>query len=104
MEVFIAINPETPVMDIVHLLNKVDGVLIMGVYPGKEHQHLIPAVYDKIKELRNFKEKIIIQIDGGVRFDNIRKLKEAGADFVNSGSLVAEAENPKEIIDKLDRE
>ncbi len=104
MEVFVAINPETPVMDIVQLINKVDGVLVMGVHPGKEHQHFIPAVYDKIKELRNFKEKIKIQIDGGVNFDNIRKLKESGADFINSGSLVAEAENPKEIIERLSRE
>lgn len=103
LEVFIALNPETSPVKLLPFLNKINGVLIMGVNPGKEHQKFITKIYGKIKLLRELDKKIIIQIDGGVNLDVARKLKKAGADKVNSGSFVAEAEKPKRVIEKLNR-
>ena len=101
MDVIIALNPETSVVRILPFLKRINGVLIMGVHPGEEHQHFIFDVYEKIKKLREFDKKIKIQIDGGVNFEVALKLKKAGADLVNSGSFAADAKNPKEIIKKL---
>lgn len=104
MEAFIAINPKTHEAKISDFLNFVDGVLIMGVHPGKENQKLMFKTYLKIKNIRNINRKIPIQIDGGVNFHNIRKLVEEGATILNSGSLIAQSENPKEILIELYKE
>lgn len=101
MRVFIALNPETAIFEILPFLNKVDGVLLMGVHPGGEHRKFIPEVYDKIIKLRKFDSKIPIEIDGGVNFSNIGKLASAGANEISSGSLIAESEEPKKTIKKL---
>lgn len=102
LKVFIAINPKTQVWDVLPFLHSVDGVLIMGVNPGKEHQEFIPEVYKKIHDLKEFNKKTVIEVDGGINFGVAEKLKFVGADIVNSGSMVAEAHNPKEIIEQLE--
>ena len=101
MEAFIAINPGTHEAKIIDFLNIVDGVLLMGIYPGKEHQKLVFKIYLKLKSLREKNMKIPIQIDGGVNFFNAQRLSEEGATILNSGSLVAESEDPKEVLDEL---
>lgn len=101
LKVFIALNPETPITLIIPFLNEVDGVLLMGVNPGKENQRSIPEVYDKIKELRKVDKKIIIQIDGGVDIEIAKTLRKLGANILNTGSFVAEAEEPKKALNSL---
>ncbi|MDP1695855.1 MAG: ribulose-phosphate 3-epimerase [archaeon] len=101
MKVFIALNPETSISRILFFLHKIDGVLFLGVHPGKEHQSFIPETYEKIKKLREFNNKIEIQVDGGVNIEVAKKLKEIGVDKVNSGSFVADAKNPSDIIKRL---
>lgn len=98
---FAAINPETQIEHILPFLNKIDGILFMGVYPGKEHQSFIPQVYKKILQLKKFNKKIKTQVDGGVNFQVARRLSRIGVDAVNSGSLIANAKNPKEVFKKL---
>ena len=72
-----------------------DGILFLGVHPGKEHQTLIPSTIKKVRELRKFNKKIKIQVDGGVNEKTAPKLFKAGANYLNSGSFTYNAKNPK---------
>src|SRR3989344_4208744 len=74
LKAFIAINPETKLNKILPYINKVNGILFLGVHPGKEHQSFIPSVYKNISNLRKFDKKIKIQVDGGVNPEVIIKL------------------------------
>ena len=100
MKSFMAVNPENKTKDFCYLLDLVDGVLVMGVHPGKEHQKFIPETLNKIKEIRKLTDKPI-QVDGGVNLKTISKLKKAGVTIFNSGSFVSEAEKPKEALMQL---
>ena len=101
LSAYLAINPETPIKKIIPFLSNVEGVLFIGVHPGKEHQKFIPNVYKKINQLRKINRKIKIQVDGGVNFQNIKKLASLKVNYVNSGSLISEAGNPKQVFKKL---
>lgn len=102
MKVWIAVNPETGIDKIKKFLDDVDGVLFMGVYPGREHQKFINRVYGKIKRLRKMNKRIKIQVDGGVNLDVAKKLGKIGVDFINSGSFVADADEPGKMIKLLE--
>ena len=102
MKAWIAINPDTGINKIMSFLKKIDGVLFMGVYPGREKQKFVNSVLGKIKKLRKLNKKIKIQIDGGVNLETIGKLKKAGVDYVNSGSFVSGAEYPKRALKELE--
>ncbi|MDO5398683.1 MAG: ribulose-phosphate 3-epimerase [bacterium] len=85
----IAINPDTPVSRIKNLLDKVDMVLCMTVFPGYGGQKYIEAVNDKIKEIRELMgSEFNIQVDGGVKEDNLRAILEAGANVIVAGTAV----------------
>ena len=104
MKAFLAVNPEDKVKDFCYLLGLLDGILVMGVHPGKEHQKFIPQTIKKVKEIRGINDKIPIQVDGGVNLKTIGRLKKAGANIFNSGSFVSEAENPKKALIELRKE
>ena len=101
MSAWIAINPETKIEKIISFLKKVDGVLFMGVHPGKERQKFILGVYEKIRELRKMNNKVKIQVDGGVDEKVAEKLFSLEVNYVNSGSYISDAKNPKEKLRKL---
>ena len=101
MEAWIALNPSTSLKKIEEFLGQIDGVLFMGVNPGKENQKFIPRVLEKIKKLRKRNNKIKIQVDGGVNLKNIGTLKKIGVNIVNSGSFVSQNENPKGALKEL---
>lgn len=87
----LAINPGTPVEVLKWLLDDLDGILIMTVNPGFAGQKLIPQSLNKIKEVRaylntNGKEKIEIEADGNVSFENAEKMRRAGADIFVAGT------------------
>ncbi len=103
MVAVIAVNPETSIKKITPFLSSVEGVLIMGVHPGREHQHLIRSTYKKILELRRIDPLVIIQVDGGVSQKNIRRLARVGASLFNVGSSIANANNPKRVFSSLER-
>lgn len=88
----IALNPGTNVDLIKNLLSKVDMVLIMTVNPGFGGQKYIEYSDDKIKELKDLKEKynksLIIEVDGGITVDTIKRVYESGADIAVAGSAV----------------
>lgn len=101
IQVYIAVNPETPVEKIFPYLEITSGILFMGVHPGKEHQNFISAVYKKIFQLRKINKKIKIQIDGGVNTKTASRLAKLGVNNINSGSFISESKKPREEFKKL---
>jgi ribulose-phosphate 3-epimerase len=70
-------------------------VLIMSVNPGFGGQGLIPYTLDKIKRLRDLKPEMNIQIDGGIKLDNIQLAQEAGANIFVVGSAIFNTPDPE---------
>ena len=101
----VAINPDTDVSLIDHLLEEIDLVCLMSVFPGFSGQKFIPETFPRLKELkRMINEKntnTLIQIDGGVSLDNAQELISLGADVLVAGSFVFKSDSPKETIEKL---
>ena len=85
-------NPATPLQGLQHLIDKVDMVLIMSVNPGFGGQKFIPAALDKLREARKIIDasgrEIRLEIDGGVKVDNIGEIAAAGADTFVAGSAI----------------
>lgn len=92
----VSINPATPLSTIENVLGLVDMVLIMSVNPGFGGQSLIPYCLDKIRVLRAKAPQLMIQIDGGVKLDNIAECKTAGANNFVVGSAIFATPDPKE--------
>ena len=100
-KVALAINPPTPLSAIKNYLDDVDMVLIMTVNPGFSGQGFIPEVSSKIKELRQMKKDLDIEVDGGIKIENAKIVLEAGANILVSASGIYNFENKKEIIEKF---
>jgi len=85
-------NPATPLNCLNHVLDKVDMVLLMSVNPGFGGQSFIPSTLDKLRLAREIIDNsggdIRLEVDGGVKTDNIREIAEAGADTFVSGSAI----------------
>lgn len=90
MRAGVSLNPSTPVCLIEPVLDYADLVLVMSVNPGFGGQELIPEVLPKIKEIRRLitgiRRPIELEVDGGIKVDNIGAVAEAGADVFVSGS------------------
>ena len=101
----VAINPNTNVSLLDHLLEEIDLVCLMSVFPGFSGQKFIPETFPRLKELkRMISEKnnnTLIQIDGGVSLNNAQELISLGADVLVAGSFVFKSDSPKETIEKL---
>ena len=85
-------NPATPLSYLDHVLEKLDLVLIMSVNPGFGGQQFIPEALEKLKAVRKrideTGKKILLEIDGGVKVDNIAEIARAGADTFVAGSAI----------------
>ena len=83
-------NPATPLSYLDYVLDKVDMILLMSVNPGFGGQGFIPSALDKLRQVRKLIDDsgldIRLEIDGGVKTDNIAEIKAAGADTFVSGS------------------
>ncbi|HWS01900.1 MAG TPA: ribulose-phosphate 3-epimerase [Gammaproteobacteria bacterium] len=88
-------NPATPLSYLEYVLDKVDMVLLMSVNPGFGGQSFIPATLDKLRQARKLIDasgrNIRLEIDGGVKVDNIREIAAAGADTFVAGSAIFNA-------------
>jgi len=86
------LNPATPVGWLDHTLDKLDLVLLMSVNPGFGGQQFIPSVLPKITEVRRrivaLKKDIWLEVDGGVKTENIGEIARAGADTFVAGSAI----------------
>lgn len=101
----LAINPATPVENIIPYLPYVHLVIIMTVVAGKGGQKFMPETLDKIKELRKYIDEnnldVSIEVDGGINFETAKLVKEAGTDMMVCGSFLINSEDRKETIKKL---
>ena len=88
----VSLNPATPLSALEYVLPDVDMVLLMSVNPGFGGQQFIPQVQDKICDVRtvldSFSRDIILQVDGGVKVDNIGELAASGVDSFVAGSAI----------------
>ncbi len=94
----VVLNPATPIATLEHVLPIVDYVLLMSVNPGYGGQKFIPYVLDKVRALRDWRDRLglsfAIEIDGGVSVDNVGMVAEAGVTWVVAGSSVFGAPDP----------
>jgi ribulose-phosphate 3-epimerase len=101
-------NPATPLDYLEHVRDKLDMVLIMSVNPGFGGQAFIPEALNKIKQARkiidNSGQNIRLEIDGGVKVDNIREIAEAGADTFVAGSAIFGSADYKATLSAFRRE
>ena len=92
VKVGVTLNPATSLDTINYVLDKVDQVLIMSVNPGFGNQSFINYSLDKIRELKNMIDKrnlnIDIEVDGGIKLNNIDEVLDAGANIIVAGSAV----------------
>ena len=88
----VSLNPNTEISIVEKILDKIDLILIMSVYPGFGGQKFIPEVVSKIKKLSEIKKnnslKFDIEVDGGINFTNSKSVIEAGANILVSGTTI----------------
>jgi ribulose-phosphate 3-epimerase len=101
-------NPATPLDYLDYVLDKLDLVLIMSVNPGFGGQQFIPTALTKLKDARKriaaSRKDIWLEVDGGVKTDNIGAIAKAGADTFVAGSAVFGAPNYRKVIGAMRRE
>jgi ribulose-phosphate 3-epimerase len=98
----VAINPETPVERVLAVAEHLDMILVMSVHPGFGGQSFIAESLEKLRAVRREIErrglKVDVEVDGGIKIDNIRAAAEAGANVFVSGSGIFGHENYRTII------
>lgn len=105
----ISLNPSTTLDSLKYVIDDLDLILIMSVNPGFGGQSFIPIIKDKIKETRELIDakslNIILEVDGGVKLDNIKEIADLGGDLVVVGSDIFTSSNlelrTKEFKDKI---
>ncbi len=98
-------NPATPLHYLDYVMDKLDVILLMSVNPGFGGQSFIPGTLDKLREVRQRIDAsgcdIRLEIDGGVKVDNIHDIAAAGADMFVAGSAIFGASDYKTVIDNM---
>ena len=104
----VALNPSTPLNVLDYILPEVDMVLVMTVNPGFGGQKMIPYTLDKIRELRGMIQlrglSTDIEVDGGVKIDNVDQFLNAGANVIVSGSGIFKGDlagNVEAFLEKM---
>lgn len=101
-------NPATPLHYLDHVMDKLHHILLMSVNPGFGGQSFIPSTLDKLRQVRQRVEEsgqnIRIEIDGGVKVDNIRSIAEAGADMFVAGSAIFGQPDYADVIRQMREE
>ena len=101
----LVLNPATSLNLLENCWDKIDMVLLMSVNPGFGGQNFIPSVLDKISTLRQSIDdknlNIRLEVDGGIKLDNIAEASKAGADTFVSGSAIFGEKNYQEVISKM---
>ncbi|EEX93487.1 ribulose-phosphate 3-epimerase [Vibrio orientalis CIP 102891 = ATCC 33934] len=101
----VVLNPATPLSHLEYIMDKVDMILLMSVNPGFGGQSFIPNTLDKLRAVRKMIDEsgrdIRLEIDGGVKVDNIKEIAEAGADMFVAGSAIFNQPDYKQVIDQM---
>jgi ribulose-phosphate 3-epimerase len=98
-------NPGTPLHYLDYVLDKLDMILLMSVNPGFGGQSFIPSALTKLRQVRKIIDDsgfdIRLEVDGGVKTENIREIKAAGADTFVAGSAIFGKPDYKKVIDEM---
>jgi ribulose-phosphate 3-epimerase len=101
----VALNPATPIETLKEVLGELDFILVMSVNPGWGGQSFIPSCLEKIRKLRDWIRaenlSIPIEVDGGIKLDNVEDIIRAGMEIVVAGSAVYDAPDPAAVIRTL---
>ncbi|MFH0820424.1 MAG: ribulose-phosphate 3-epimerase [Candidatus Peregrinibacteria bacterium] len=97
----VALNPNTPIDKISHVLQKLDMVLVMSVFPGFGGQEFITDVLTKVRWLREHFPDLDIQVDGGINDKTAPLAIKAGANVLVAGSYILKNKNPKAAAERL---
>ena len=99
----VSIKPKTPLQDIIPILDKVDVILVMSVDPGFGGQGFLPGSSERVSKTKkllvdNCLNRVLIEVDGGVKLHNAKEVIEAGADVLVAGSEVFNSDDPVQTI------
>ncbi|CNF46774.1 ribulose-phosphate 3-epimerase [Yersinia bercovieri] len=98
-------NPATPLSYLDYVMDKLDVILLMSVNPGFGGQSFIPETLNKLRQVRKLIDDsgydIRLEVDGGVKVDNIRQIAAAGADMFVAGSAIFSQPNYAAVIDAM---
>ena len=101
----LVLNPATPISHLEYVMDKLDMILLMSVNPGFGGQKFIPGTLNKLQQVRQLIEQsgldIRLEIDGGVKIDNIQQIAQAGADTFVAGSAIFNCDDYKARIDQM---
>ena len=101
----IAVNPDVPLKKVEGCFSDIDMVLMMTVFPGFGGQAFIPDVLPKIEEVRKridqSRSAILVEVDGGIKTDNIDRVCRAGAEVIVSGSGIFKTPNYTDTIRRM---
>lgn len=102
----VALNPHTPLSSIEEVIDDLDLILLMSVNPGFGGQSFIENTLSRLHRLSDILiqknlEHIEIEVDGGIKFENIKQIADAGADILVSGSGIFQADDPIEMIHQM---
>ena len=101
----LVLNPATSLEILKHVMDKLDVVLLMSVNPGFGGQSFIPHTLEKLRQvkalIKTSGRDIRLQVDGGVKVDNIKEIAEAGADMFVAGSAIFSQPDYKVVIDQM---
>lgn len=102
------LNPATSLHCLDHVMDKLDIILLMSVNPGFGGQSFIPATLNKLRQVRQLIQEsgrdIRLEVDGGVKTDNIRQIAEAGADMFVAGSAIFDQPDYAAVIARMRQE
>ena len=103
----LALKPKTPFSILKKYLEFIDYIVVMSVEPGFGGQSFIPSTIEKISEINEYlieqkiRDKIMIQVDGGIKLENYKDVVSAGADILVVGSQVFQSQSPIETINSM---
>ncbi|CUX97358.1 ribulose-phosphate 3-epimerase [Candidatus Hoaglandella endobia] len=101
-------NPATPLSCLEYVLDKLDVILLMSVNPGFGGQSFLPSTFNKLHQARRLIDQsgydIRLEVDGGVKVDNIGTIAAAGADMFVTGSAIFSQNNYRTVINAMRRE
>lgn len=104
----LVLNPASSLEELTHVMDKLDVILLMSVNPGFGGQSFIPHTLEKLRQVKKLIEAsgrdIRLQVDGGVKVDNIKEIAEAGADMFVAGSAIFNQPDYKAVIDAMRNE
>ena len=104
----IALNPASPLSLLDHILDKIDFILIMSVNPGFGGQKFISNSLEKIRKCKEMIDnsgcKVEIEVDGGIGIENIKRIKDAGANIFVAGSAIFNSDSYVDAIKKMKHE